>query len=178
MADLIELIFSNFVIVAAIIGGIISWFSGMSKEKDQKSGAPKKQTAPRPYPNKSQGEPQQQEQEGQEDRGGRLREYYEEKQKRLEEIAEKSRSDASGYNRDRTITDSPVYNAEKSSPMEENPPAGRKASTKAPPLTTDGPLVEQARKWDKKKLAEGIVMAEILGPPRAHKPHRSHPRKR
>ncbi|UOQ46346.1 hypothetical protein MUN89_10765 [Halobacillus salinarum] len=33
-------------------------------------------------------------------------------------------------------------------------------------------------KWNKKSVSDGIIMAEILGPPRAYKPHNSNYRKR
>ena len=169
MGDLIELIFSNFLILAAIIGGVISWFSSMSKENEPKQRPGKEGNpvpAPPSYPSgpAQDSEPEPQSKTGED----RLKEYYTEKQKRLKEI---SRSGGLGE---------PI--GEHSQQMEDNSQTGpnkqKNSNSTAKQLSEKGPLIESARKWDKKRLAEGILMSEVLGPPRAHKPHQSHPRKR
>ncbi|WP_394217855.1 hypothetical protein [Halobacillus trueperi] len=162
MGDLIELIFSNFLILAAIIGGIISWFSGMTKENENKQ-RPEKKTSPVPpaYPSGPSRDFQETETK---DKSGeeRLRDYYETKQKKLAE-AETARSE------DLQEEDEETYSLRAES---------RKKQKISSELNLNGPLIEKTRKWDKKRLAEGILMAEVLGPPRARKPHSSHPRKR
>ncbi|SFJ19598.1 hypothetical protein SAMN04487936_101277 [Halobacillus dabanensis] len=164
MGDLIDLIFSNFLIIAAIIGGIVSWFSGMTKENETKQKRSDRSQSPKPspYPSGPSQELEQKERTGEE----RLKEYYENKQQKLKEMTD------SNSERERGVWE----------PMEPNTHSAlqgqKNKSSKASQLAENGPLIESARKWDKKRLAEGILMAEVLGPPRARKPHSSHPRKR
>lgn len=163
MGDLIELIFSNFLILAAIIGGIISWFSGMTKENENKQ-RPEKKTSPIPPaypsgPSRNFQEAETKDQSGED----RLRDYYETKQKKLAEV-ETFRSE------EHQKEDEEMY-AHTSA-------ESRKKQKISSELNLNGPLIEKTRKWDKKRLAEGILMSEVLGPPRARKPHSSHPRKR
>ncbi|QAS54148.1 hypothetical protein [Halobacillus litoralis] len=169
MGELFELVFSNFLILAAIIGGIISWFSGMSKEKDTKKESEKKRV-PRPstYPSGpgSDAPPERTMKSGED----RLKEYYEEKKKRSEELSggNQETDPINAYSYDNPEDDAHTVRVHKDN--------GRKDA--ASRLIENGPLIESAKKWDKKRLAEGILMAEVLGQPRAHKPHSSHPRKR
>ncbi|WLR46227.1 hypothetical protein LC065_11505 [Halobacillus litoralis] len=162
MGDLIELIFSNFLILAAIIGGIISWFSGMTKENENKH-KPEKKTSPIPpaYPSGPSRDLQETETK---DKSGeeRLRDYYETKQKKLAEAE-------TAHAEDRQREDEEMH---------PHMAPSRKKQKVSSELNLNGPLIEKTRKWDRKRLAEGILMAEVLGPPRARKPHSSHPRKR
>ena len=165
MGDLIDLILSNFLIIAAIIGGIISWFSGMTKENETEK-RPDRNPTPKPSTYSSGPSPdiEQKGRTGEE----RLKEYYETKQQKLNEMSD---SDSSNE-RERGVWEPMEPNTQSAMQAQNNKPS------KASELSENGPLVESARKWDKKRLAEGILMAEVLGPPRAHKPHSSHPRKR
>lgn len=164
MGDLIDLILSNFLIIAAIVGGIISWFSGMTKENETKRPDRSQSPKPSPYPSDPSPDLEQKGRAGEE----RLKEYYENKQQKLKEMTDSK----SSSERERGVWE----------PMEPNAPSAiqgqKNKSSKASQLAENGPLIESARKWDKKRLAEGVLMAEVLGPPRARKPHSSHPRKR
>ncbi|REJ10623.1 hypothetical protein [Halobacillus trueperi] len=163
MGDLIELIFSNFLILAAIIGGIISWFSGMTKENENKQ-KPEKKTSPVPPAYPSGPSPDLQEKETKTTLGeDRLRDYYETKQKKLAEAETARNEDPQGG-------EGEIYTFPDQ--------VRKKQTTPSAQLNQNGPIIEKTRKWDKKRLAEGILMAEVLGPPRARKPHSSHPRKR
>ncbi|GEN52027.1 hypothetical protein [Halobacillus faecis] len=163
MGDIIELIFSNFLILAAIIGGIISWFSGMTKENEKKQN-PERKTSPIPPAYPGGPSPDLKETEAKEKSGEeRLKDYYETKQKKLAEAN-------TARNEDHQEEGEAIY----SHSMESR----KSKQTVSEQLNQNGPLIEKTRKWDKKRLAEGILMAEVLGPPRARKPHSSHPRKR
>ncbi|CDQ18041.1 hypothetical protein SAMN05192559_102218 [Halobacillus karajensis] len=165
MGDLIELIFSNFLILAAIIGGIISWFSGMTKESENKQ-RPDRKTSPVPpsYPSGPNPDLEEKAKAGDE----RLTDYYKTKQKKLAEVKE-GRKQSVDQPR---LSDSEGETYTQPSFLQKEQRISRSQ------LNQEGPLIENTRKWDKKRLAEGILMAEVLGPPRAHKPHSSHPRKR
>ncbi|MGR9049323.1 hypothetical protein ACQ4XT_11900 [Halobacillus faecis] len=163
MGDLIELIFSNFLILAAIIGGIISWFSGMTKENGKKQN-PERKTSPIPPAYPSGPSPDFRETEAMEKSGEeRLKDYYETKQKKLAEAN-------TARNEETQEEEEGIYSHRSES--------RKRTQTVSEQLNQNGPLIEKTRKWDKKRLAEGILMAEVLGPPRARKPHSSHPRKR
>ncbi|WP_101844327.1 hypothetical protein [Halobacillus sp. Marseille-P3879] len=171
MNDLIELIFSNFLIVAAIIGGIISWFSGMSKEESDKQDRAPKQPKPtktpsgpmqhRPYAEKAE-EVKSRTKEAAQETKGRVEEYYEQKKQRLEEMA-----DYQDRRAQESLTfDQKDLNKDKMEVFVQDDSVERKSSLK------------YSTKFNRNRLAEGIVMSEILGQPRAYKPHSSHPRKR
>ncbi|WP_226583137.1 hypothetical protein [Halobacillus litoralis] len=170
MGDLLELIFSNFLILAAVIGGIVSWFSGMTKEKETKQKR-EKNNAPSPssYPSgpRSIEKPEEPRMKTGEER---LNEYYEEKKKRMDELSggAQEADPIQAYSYDK-IDEAPQSHGNRNKKYAKDTPRQ---------LSIDGPLIESAKKWDKKRLAEGILMREVLGPPRAHKPHSTHPRKR
>ncbi|MFG6148477.1 hypothetical protein [Halobacillus sp. B23F22_1] len=174
MNELFELIFSNFLIVAAIIGGLISWFSGMNKEDSEKQGGAPKQPKPTRTPSgPMQQKPvrgsmdkaqdlQRQSREVAQDTKGRIEDYYEQKQKRLDEM-----SDYQGERTQESFTfDEKDLNKNKMEVFVQEEPNTKKTSLK------------YSTKFNRNRLAEGIVMSEILGQPRAYKPHSSHPRKR
>ncbi|WP_062513820.1 hypothetical protein [Halobacillus sp. KGW1] len=158
MGDLLDLIFSNFLVVAAIIGGIISFFSGAGKKEQQADKPARPMPSSSPAPEKV---PEQKVEADKTSGEDRLKRYYEEKQQRLNEV-QQSRERMRGSER---RSSGPGPQVEVTSAQSAG--TGRKEVSVANP-----------KSWNKKKLAEGILMAEVLGPPRAHKPHSSHPRKR
>ncbi|MCP3030356.1 hypothetical protein LF817_03280 [Halobacillus sp. A1] len=167
MTDLIEMITSNILIVAAIIGGLISWFSGMSKEdENQKKRAPKQprptMTPSGPAERSAQKETRTQVEDAVKESKGRVESYYEEKQKRLEEAADYQND----RNRQSLSFDQRTLDGDN---LEVYIEKGKE---------TKKPNLKYSSRWSRNKLAEGIIMAEILGQPRAYKPHSSHPRKR
>jgi hypothetical protein len=172
MGDLLDLIFSNFLIVAAIIGGVVSWFSRMTKDEEQKKrpmGSPR--TEPTPAPDGPSSTTMTQTSNGKHEMKSskdRLKEYYEEKQRRLDEISD-HRAEQSDARQTFTYE----------TPNKDTHCAMRRtmgSEEQHHKLKMDG--WRDPKKWNKKRVSEGIIMAEILGPPRAHKPHSSHPRKR
>ncbi|MGI8316101.1 hypothetical protein [Halobacillus mangrovi] len=176
MGDLLDLIFSNFLIVAAIIGGLISWFSGMTKDEDRKQrpmGSPRSGplSEPSSEPQRpAQGTTSQTTTERMDTKSSkdRLKDYYEEKQRRLDEVSDhRQKQEDAQHNFTYETPKKDVHSLMQRTTNSEK---------QNKQISMDG--WGESRKWDKKRLAEGIVMAEILGRPRAHKPHSSHPRKR
>ncbi|ARI77021.1 hypothetical protein [Halobacillus mangrovi] len=172
MGELLDLIFSNFLIVAAIIGGIISWFSGMTKDEEKRKrpmGSPRPDPSPEPQRSSPTSmSPSNNESREMKSGKDRLKEYYEEKQRRLDEVSDHRKNQADAQH---TFTyETPKKDVHTLMSRDINSEKQNKE------FYAEG--WSQSQKWDKKRLAEGIIMAEILGPPRAHKPHRSHPRKR
>ncbi|MFC7060675.1 hypothetical protein [Halobacillus seohaensis] len=169
MNDLLELIFSNFLIVAAIIGGLISWFSSMNKKETEKQNRPNQ---PKPTATPS-GQRNQRPQVPEKElaRGGevasktnnRVDDYYEQKQKRLDDLQDYQ------ANRDQK---SLTFDENTDSDPNELEVFVQEGSNKK------NSSIVYSNKWSRSRLADGIIMSEILGQPRAYKPHSSHPRKR
>ncbi|MCA0970038.1 hypothetical protein LCM20_05510 [Halobacillus litoralis] len=164
MESLIELIFNNIFIIAIAIGGIISWLGRVTGNEDEKettrmpSGPVHDESLEPMTPVEASPPP---EKKGED----RLKEYYEKKQETLEKAKSYEIGGGSSYetpNRD-------IHTMERIVPKKP-----KKTNKHAVPSAHSF----KTKDWDQKKLAEGIVMAEILGPPRAHKPHSSHPKKR
>ncbi|UOQ93778.1 hypothetical protein MUO14_01935 [Halobacillus shinanisalinarum] len=166
MGDILELLFSNIVIVAAVIGGIISFVSRLNKKEEEKPKHPKRSSFPSGPTNSQQPTMTQEPEEMKETAStsdGRMKEYYEEKQKRLDEMREYQKErgqQATPFSQTNEEFDHHVDDQQDDDSMK------RKS------------VFSNSIQWDKKRLAEGIIMSEVLGPPRAHRPHRSHPRKR
>ncbi|UOR12272.1 hypothetical protein [Halobacillus amylolyticus] len=164
MGDILELLFSNIVILAAVIGGIISFVSGLNKKEKEKSKQPKQPSSPLSTSSQQPSTNQEPEQmkESASTSDGRMKEYYEEKQKRLDEIRE--------YQKKR---------GQRSTPSSQtNEELDQHADDEQAGSVNKKSAFSHSNQWDKKRLADGIIMSEVLGPPRAHRPHRSHPRKR
>ncbi|MCA1009722.1 hypothetical protein [Halobacillus halophilus] len=168
MGELFDLLFSNFLIVAAVIGGIISFFSRMGSEQEDE----RKQNQPRPtsYPN---GPSEEAEERGPVRTGQKnLQEYYEEQQEKIKGYSRENVSQDPQKTFTYETPNKDIHTSDKIQdgqmeryvPQEEDVP--------------NLPKLKKLNKWDKKRLAEGVIAAEILGQPRAYKPHRSHPRKR
>ncbi|MBM7554725.1 hypothetical protein [Thalassobacillus pellis] len=159
MGEILELIFGNIVIIAAIIGGIISWVSrSMGEKKEQSKPYPPSNNAPR------QAEGQQNNEMMEEKAEEQAKRYYDQKERHIRDIAERSIGDPTdGYAQKQTKEMDPQYsNTEE---MKRFIPG--KSLNSAPPSLSIG------KNLTRKKVAESMVMAEILGPPRSKKPHRS-----
>ncbi|MFD2926010.1 hypothetical protein [Halobacillus naozhouensis] len=166
MGDILEILFSNFLVVAAVIGGIFSFFSGLNKKKQEKgsrkpsSSVP---TGPAASPEPAIKEVSEQRDENIPDSQTRTRNYYDEKQKRQEELQEYQK------NRGQDLTSSTQTGI--------GAPYGPDG-IQVDYGTQKKNAIRYSRHWNQQRLADGIIMSEILGPPRAYKPHRSNPRKR
>lgn len=152
MEQLFDLLFSNFIVVAAIIGGLISFWNSMSNKDKEKEPAkvparPKQATQQIPSSEKS--------------NKRQIETYYEVKDRYQSE-------GGASYE----TTSQELHRA----PMERFTPEDGQPLPVNPPVSIKG--ISNSKKWNKKRLAEGIWMSEILGRPRAYKPHHSHPRKR
>ncbi|RWZ60036.1 hypothetical protein EQV77_01690 [Halobacillus fulvus] len=177
MQELLDLIFSNFIIIAAIIGGILSWIGGQSRKEDE-ANKPRRSTGPfmpeqqRERPTESSSFPEQTQKTGEE----RLKDYYESKQEKLKEVKEDL---SRGSKPLEPISDFSYEtpNQDIHTVMQEKEARPGKESRKISDYDKVSNL-SRPEKWDRKRLAEGIVMSEILGRPRAYKPHTSNPRKR
>ncbi|MBH0229916.1 hypothetical protein [Halobacillus yeomjeoni] len=174
MGELFDLIFSNFLIVAAIIGGIISWFRGMSKEREAEQ--PNRRPSP-PTPSAS-STPEREERPVERSIGDamqsgrdRINDYYEEKRKRLEEVSD--RENGIGSSAEDTFS----YETP-NKPIHTSSHSKNKKQTKSLKKPTDELEMIDFKQLNKKRLREGIIMSEVLGSPRAYRPHQSHPRKR
>lgn len=167
MENLIDFIFGNIFWLAIVVGGIISWFGRVMGGEDERettrmpSGPLKPQAEKNPTQSESDSSPQS---AGE----GRLREYYEKKRETLSHI--KNKDEIGGGSSYETPKQDILNGVEETAPTKQYKRSHPKPYKPVAPLDT--------KNWDRKRLADGIVMAEILGPPRAHKPHRSHPRKR
>ncbi|WP_233881087.1 hypothetical protein [Virgibacillus halodenitrificans] len=160
ISDFFEAIASNFFIIALIIGGIISFMKdNTSKGKKQEpfnrpESSPQKQPYSQPTVQNEQLETQSQAEEI----GNTL---AEQQRKRMEELAEREQ----------------VYSAR--SKDEINRHDAILGNTSEQP--SEVALSHKQRKFkkqvtanfEKKGLANGIIMSEILGPPRAVKPYKS-----
>ncbi|WP_181350619.1 hypothetical protein [Thalassobacillus sp. CUG 92003] len=158
MSDILELLFGNFLIVAAIIGGILSWMKGMGGKQAQddetkrKSGEQTRPVSPQPPAHEYK------EEGARED--DRVKQYYDHKQERLNDLSKEAGStrEASYQGKHDALPenqDLQVYVSEEN--------------------TDDLPNISINKGYfSKKKLAEGMIMAEILGPPRAYRRHRTY----
>ncbi|WP_082233795.1 hypothetical protein [Halobacillus massiliensis] len=167
MNDLLELIFSNFLIVAAIIGGLISFFSNAGKKEEQRKQEGRPQNRPqsntRPSSRQTSERPTSKQpaagsemyQENRDDIKRSIQDHYEQRKQEVEE-----RKEAYDYIRSKDRMGKPLEVLK----QEEAPKEKLK--------------VNYTENWDRSRLADGIIMSEILGQPRARKPHSSHPRKR
>ncbi|TGB04263.1 hypothetical protein [Halobacillus salinus] len=167
MEGLIEFIFGNIFIIAIVVGGIISWFSRVMGGDDEREttrmpSGPMQQPADTP-PQKVESQPPRS--SSGEDR---LRDYYEKKKDTLAKA--KNEQEIGGGSSYETPNQDIYTNPFE---QEEQLQAERKKTQPVSPVSQ-----LNIKDWDRKRLAEGVVMAEILGPPRAHKPHSSNPRKR
>ncbi|WP_079530315.1 hypothetical protein [Halobacillus hunanensis] len=165
MENILELIFSNFLVVAAVVGGIISFFTGLNKNKEGQGSPVSSPTTPS-EPSASP-KPAAKTLEG---TGGHLpnsqertRDYYDEKQKRQEELLEYQKNRGQGSISSTQTESGSIYE-----PNGIQVEYGKERKN----------AIRYSRQWNKQKLADGIIMSEILGAPRAYKPHRSNPRKR
>ena len=166
MEAFFDFIFGNIFLVAVIIGGIISWWQGLKKNDDEKETT-RMPSGPLQSPTREpslEREPESYTKKTGEDR---LKEYYESKKEKLEEISEDKGAEKT-FTYETPNKDFHTTRMERFIPDEEKPdkPLGSIKS------------IKNKNRWDRKRLAEGMVMSEILGPPRAHKPHSSHPKKR
>ncbi|MFD1018800.1 hypothetical protein [Thalassobacillus hwangdonensis] len=180
MEALLDLIFSNMLIVIAIVGGLISWFRGMQgdeKEKRQPQKRPMQQKSePSPSPTPSgparRPEPVRSERQPKEDKSGKkMEDYYREK------VEEATQTLSTGVNKhtkgaigDDSITGYTIGYETPNQDIHNAIPDYRHKS-KARSKKKPAPSLSVTRNLNRKKLSESIMMAEILGPPRAHKPH-------
>ncbi|WP_173916102.1 hypothetical protein [Halobacillus sp. Marseille-Q1614] len=162
MNDLLELIFSNFLIVAAVIGGLISWFSNSAKEEERKQNRPQRS---RPAGSKPVGRPTMKQASAEmEETKDRVQEYYEQRKKLDSDSHAETNVEKNNYGTSRYSDRMNQGNTLEVLVQEDS--------------KKDKVQINYSKKWDRSKLANGIIMAEILGQPRAYKPHSSHPRKR
>ncbi|ASF39948.1 hypothetical protein CEH05_12705 [Halobacillus halophilus] len=170
MGELFELLFSNFLIVAAVIGGIISFFSRMGN--DQEDERKQNQPGPSRYPSAPSEEAEERGPLRTEAGQKSLQEYYEEQQEKIK-----------GYSKDKVSKD-PQRTFTYETPNKDIHTTGKIQEGQMERYVPEEdpvpnlPKLKKLNKWDKKRLAEGVLAAEILGQPRAYKPHQSHPRKR
>ncbi|MBA2173553.1 hypothetical protein H0266_01425 [Halobacillus locisalis] len=166
MEAFFDFIFGNIFLVAVIIGGIISWWRGVNNSDDEKETT---RMPSGPFPSSTREPSLERETEGSPEKTGedRLKEYYEVKKEQVEKNSEDKGAEKT-FTYETPQRDIHTWKMERFVPNEENPdkPLGSIKSLK------------NKNRWDRKRLAEGMVMSEILGPPRAHKPHSSHPKKR
>ncbi|GGC92083.1 hypothetical protein GCM10007216_23530 [Thalassobacillus devorans] len=169
MENFINFLLNNIFLVAIFIGGIISWLNRMNTEQEEerpKRPPPQqKQTPARPVQpgmeRMDRTERSQQKMPGE----NRVEKYYEEKKRQIKDISERNigdRQDTGSFTYEtpnRKIHDAIPGQMERTKPMQD----GEKAATS---LSIKSNL-------NRKKIAESVMMAEILGPPRAHKPHRT-----
>ncbi len=166
MENILELIFSNFLVVAAVIGGLISFFTGLNKNKEGKGSpvsSPTTPSEPSASPERAEKPVFDRTDENIPNSQEHTRNYYDEKQKRQEELME--------YQKNRGQYPIPSTQTGAGSMYDPNGiqvEYGKERKN----------AIRYSRQWNKQKLADGIIMSEILGAPRAYKPHRSNPRKR
>ncbi|MFQ3542730.1 hypothetical protein Q7A53_01470 [Halobacillus rhizosphaerae] len=165
MQNLFDMIFSNVFVLLAIIAGVFSWFKRMRSKEDKPipSGpaVPKQDKDP-----ERELEPHTVFSEQSRDRVG---EYYDKKKKQLQDADQKENGKQSTIFTYET-PNKDLHRQEVKGRELEVYVAGNDHSSTSP--------IKVNKKWNKNRIAEGIIMAEILGPPRAYKPHRSQIRKR
>ncbi|SEA96541.1 hypothetical protein SAMN05421743_111108 [Thalassobacillus cyri] len=174
MGNFIDFILNNIFLVAVFIGGIISWLNRMNGEQEEER--PKRQPSP---PNRTPSgpvRPKTEQVERDEQRPGKaaveskMERYYQEKQKHIKDISDRNIGDKQGTG---SFTyETPNQNIHDALPdqMERTKPRQYGKNETAPSLSIKSNL-------NRKKIAESVMMAEILGPPRAHKPHRTFSRR-
>jgi len=181
METIIDFIFSNFIIVLIIIGGLAKLFGGDNQEQQ------KKQTnrTPRPVETRKQAPLPQGKMEKPNRQGraksetssspmgetgsiGEVISVEDQQQKQLEQLAGKMQNETV-----QSFDDLPNqidYEHQSFSSMH--------SKTASPSLQDNNKYKKEVKKQIKKRLSrkgltESIIMAEVLGPPRARKPYKS-----
>jgi|GEM_PF-3370180 len=158
LEELIDFLSTNIVLIIAVVGGIVAFISDKKKKEEQESQNPKQpvqrqQRTGRPIANPEMRRFEQSEQRGAHESPNRekirrdiddtVAETVDETKKLLEKArnAGKSSSSQRGY-------------------------ASNRSSKKS-----FGSSLNRRNRLNRKNLEEAIIMSEILGPPRAFKPH-------
>jgi hypothetical protein len=174
MDQLLELFFGNLIIIIAIVGGILGLFQKRQHEKEKQ--APKRQ---RPYPTHSptpsgkvnpeaqtasQSRPPVEEHHPIKQMKDRAESYYEKQQALLKEKKAKnnknSRIQGAEISQGGNIHDA----------LKDSSDDTYKVNDKVDRRST---RIDITRNLNKNGLAESVIMAEVLGSPRALKPYRS-----
>lgn len=161
MGNILELLFGNFLIIIAIVGGIISW---INRSRSSDKGKDSREFQPNPTPVSS-GDVE----KGQEGNGtkkdnqfpssleGGANSYYDQKEAMVKEANSKLEESASLQTNEISNDGTTQNNIKVHKKREKNNKAG---------LSVNDYLT-------RKGIAESVIMAEVLGSPRAKKPYRS-----
>lgn len=184
METIIDFIFSNFIIVLIIIGGLAKLFGGdnQEQEKKQTNRTPRpvetRKQAPLPQgraekPNKRQRAKSETSSSPMGDTGsiGKAISVEDQQQKQLEQLAGKIQTETiqnfeelpNQMNNEhfRSIS-SAITNSKTASPAEQYHNKHKKEVKR-----------QMKKRLSKEGLMESVIMAEVLGPPRARKPYKS-----
>ncbi|MFG6114289.1 hypothetical protein ACGTN9_03795 [Halobacillus sp. MO56] len=170
MGNFIDFILNNIFLVAVFIGGIISWLNRMNGEQEEERPArqpssPAPRTPSGPVRPKTERAEQAERTPGKAAGESKMERYYQEKQKHIKDISARDIGDKGSGS---FTYETPNRNIHDALPgqMERTKPTQYSKNETAPSLSIKSNL-------NRKKIAESVMMAEILGPPRAHKPHRT-----
>lgn len=168
MEHIIDLIFDNFLIVAVIVGGLLKFLSGDSKQAEENRKKPheRSKNIPRPTPTPSGGKyipPQAKKVVTKSAPNIESMSIEEQQQEQLERLAGQLKSDLS-----KTLHD--VKSTKDATPL----PLQLNKSVKNNVNRKQKPIKKVLRtKLSRDGLMESIIMAEVLGSPRATKPYQS-----
>ncbi|WP_028783255.1 hypothetical protein [Thalassobacillus devorans] len=175
MGNFIDFLLNNIFLVAVFIGGIISWLNRMNGEQEderpaRRPSSPAPPTPSGPVRHKTEQVEQAERKPDKFAGESKMERYYQEKQKHIKDISARNIGDKQGTGSFTYETPNRKLHDALPGQMERTKPTQYNQSETAPSLSIKSNL-------NRKKIAESVIMAEILGPPRAHKPHRTFSRR-
>lgn len=183
MEEIIDFIFSNFIIVLIIIGGLAKLFGGDNKEQQEKrtnrtpspietrqqTTTTQHQTAEK-YKQRPINDQARPNQVGEDSSIGEATSIGEQQQKQLEQLAGKMKTEA--------IQDFDNLSNQADTEHKIMTPSFSKGLHEKASVNSNNKPKKEVKKQmqnrlSRKGLIESVIMAEILGPPRARKPYKS-----